>query len=990
MPALAWLLAAPASAQTTSASLSGGVKTQTGEAVAGAVVLARSEASGVVRQAVTGEDGRYRIDLLEPGTWTVVARLADGRAGESRVIRLGLQEAIKLDFRVGGGLEEKVTVTAERPLVDPLETSGKLRVSGDQADVLPLSGRVFTDLAKLDSSVGAAAPGNFFGERGSVFVVNGQSGRSNTFLVDGLDNNDQVSGSAPNSFYTQQAIAEFVLLTNQYAPEFGRASGGVLNVVTRQGSNEPSWEAFAQGSADSWNSSGEFVDSLPDLGSSRDSASRFQGGFNLSGPMKRDKSFYFVAYEHQELRDVVGFTGVTRDGVPGGSIVTPGDDDNLFVRTDFNLNGANRLMLRFTADDRSTEGVNVGGVYTPDSGFSIDEKDFSLAGTWTTVISSTLINEARAMVGTSSFDQTANSELSGVTRPSGIFGGNSLNGQARDETRFQFVENLTWRKGDHTWKFGVDVTHSRTEVATRFNPNGNFIYNSDFAFDPGDCGDLLLSHVISAGDGPLVDCPGVIGVDDDGDGLIDEPGNIDSYPVVFTLITGSPQAELDDTRFAFFVQDRFQVNDRLLFDYGLRYDLSTFTLDESARVDSTIPNGGADRDTDNLAPRFGFTYTPGKDARTVIRGGAGIFYDKLVLGFPAVAAITSGTEIGLTFPQGLTLEITEDFVEEEGIDAVLPGVVFPPELTLRFSTGTELETPYTIQANLGGDRSLGRNSALHLGATYAEGHDLAIMRDLNPVTCIPSENPSECFLLPVHRDPMNGSIAAITTEGRSWYTAFDVGWKWRKETSFLSASYTWSEAEDLGFDPLKGGISLPPDSDNIAAERGRSDGNRRHRFVFSGAFALPWMELNLSTVVQLASGLPFNVTTGQDENLDGILSERPEGVGRNSGADTPLAAVNALRIEQNDRLMQVDPDGELLPMIESLDEPSFSQVDLRIYRPFAFGEKGQAEFFLQVNNLFDTNNVGLIEGRAISKNFGRAIGVAGPPRIIELGLKFRR
>jgi len=982
-----------AAAQTTTASLAGRVGTSEGNPVPDAVVQAHSTSTGVVRVGFTGGNGEYRIDSLQPGEWTVAARLADGRTSQSRTVLLRLQETVRLDFTVGRGLTERVTVTAETPLIDPKETTGKLRVSAQQADNLPLSGRVVTDLAMLDSSVQRAAPGNYFGERGSVFTLNGQSGRSNSFLVDGLDNNDQISGTTTNSFYSQQVIQEFVLMTHQYSPEFGRASGGIMNIVTRSGTNEFDWEVFVQGSASQWNGPGDFVDALPDSGLSQDSGSRLQTGFRLGGPFKKDRSFYFLAYEHQRISDVIPFVGVTRPGQPGGTFLAPSEDDNIFFRTDFNLSNTNSLMVRLSADDRLTSGVNVGGLYTPEAGFTIEEQDFSVGATLTTIVSPRVVNEVRLLGATSDFNQYANSDQSGVARPSGIFGGNNLNLQLRDEERIQLLDNVTLRTGDHTLKFGLDLAVSRTNINTRFNPNGNFIYNSDIPFESGDCGDIFINNVFDAdrlGLLPLVPCPGTAGVDDDDDGLVDEPANLDSYPAVFMLIFGEPEALLENTNIALFAQDHWQASPRLILDYGLRYDLSTFELPEYARVDSTVPNGGARRDVNNVAPRLGFTYTPKSDGSLVLRGGAGVFYDKLVLGFPAVSAVTSGTRLGLSFPQGFAAEVTEDYVEEHGIEQTIPMLLlndpFLDELIMRFSTAPELQTPYTVQANLGLDWRLGAKSAAGFNVQRARGYNLPLMRDLNPVSGLRSvgvdcseENldPELEVGLPCHlADPTTGSIAAITTDGESWYTGVNLGYRFYGDDGWFSTSYTWSKAEDLGFDPLKGGISLPPDSNDLAAERGRSDGDRRHRFVFSGDTALPWLGLRLSGVLQLASGLPFNVTTGTDENLDGILSDRPDGVGRNTGADTSLDAVNALRVEEG-----LDP-------VYSLNEPSFFQVDLRVYRPFTWNRgKGQGTFYLQVINLTDRQNGGLIEGRAISQSFGRVITLAGPPRMLELGFR---
>lgn len=1003
---------APVAAQTTTATLNGEVRTADGSPVDAAIVQARLISTGQVRTTLTGIDGRYHLESLPPGEWTVSARLATGQISPARGVTLKLQETVKLDFVVGDGPSESVTVTAEAPLIDRKQTAGILRVTSDVADSLPLAGRVATDLALLDSAVRQAAPGNFFGEQGAVFTVNGQSGRANSFLVDGLDNNDQISGTTLNRSISQLAIDEFVLLTSQFAPEFGRAAGGVTNIVTRRGGNERTWDAFVQGTTADWNSAGEFVESLPDDGG-RDAVSRYQAGFSMGGPIRADRAFYFLAYEHSEFRDVIPYTGVERGGVAfesqdvvaGGLLRAPSDGDQLFLRTDYNLTATDSLMVSLTVDDRSYAGLNVLGTRTPESGFGIDTADAALSAAWTSVIAPNVINEVRFAYSTSSFDQVANSDRPGVGRPSGIFGGNNLNRQERDEDLVQLVENVTWTRRGHTVKLGLDVTHSRTDVATAFNPNGNFGYGSDLPFEPGDCGNLFISDLPDDND-PYeeyaIPCPGQIGVDDDGDGRIDEPGNILTYPRVFSYIFGQPTATLSDTKIALFAQDRWQATPSLQLDYGVRYDVSTYTLPDEAAVDSTIPNGGASRDTDNIAPRFGFSYSPKNAENTVIRGGAGVFYDKIVLGFPAVAAITSGTEIGLFFPQGTTIEITEQLVEERGIEEILPELFFPDQLVLRFSTAPELETPYTVQLNLGFETAIGARSAFSANAIRAQGYHVPIMRDLNPVTgivpfpgiCpdmeIPFEEDDDTVGLPCHnRDPARGSIAALTTDGRSWYTGLDLKFKHRGERGWFQASYTLSKAEDLGFDPLKDGFSLPP-TDDLSSEKGRADGDRRHRLVVSGDLPLGWMGLRASGVLQMSSGLPFNVTTGVDDNFDGSDNDRPDGVGRNTGEDTPLGPINALREEQNDVFRGVAPGdpGLLLPEITSLDEPSFSQVDVRLYRPFEWNDgRGRGEVFLQVFNLFDRFNAGLIEGRAISRNFGEAISLAGPPRTIELGLR---
>ncbi len=970
----------PARAQSTSASIAGVVRTRDGAAAPGATVVARSIATGVERSAPAGPDGRYRIDLLAPGEWTVLARLGDALASEPATITLHLQQVQQLDFQVGSALTESVTVRAETPFIDPARTDEELRLQARQIDTIPLNGRSFTDLALIDPAVLPSAPGGFFGERASVLVLNGQSARANSFLVDGLDNNDLTSGTALNAFFSQQVIKEAVVLKHQFMPEFGRASGGILNIVTEQGTNDPQGSAFVQGVSRQVNAPGDFVASLPGTAGIDDTSSRLQTGFKLGGPLRRDRAFYFVAYEHQGEDTIVPFTGVDRNGVPGGFITAPDRDDNLFVRTDFNLPGGQSLMLRLSGDNRSSQDLNVAGTNTPETGFRLDERDVQLAASLNSILTAALLNEARLFVGTSAFDESANSSRPGVDRPSGSFGGNNLNRQARNEDRVQLVDNLSWTRGPHSLKFGLDVIRSRTGIRTRFNPNGNFFYETDAPFEPGDCGDLNASDVAKYGDNPIP-CDGTPGVDDDGDGVIDEPGLIRTYPEFFQLIEGEPAAVLNDTRLGLFAQDSWRAGDHLVLDYGLRYDLSTFRLPAKTSVPSIFENGGAHRDTHNIAPRLGLAITPTAGGRFVIRGGGGIFYDKLVLGFPAVAAITSGTQIGLFFPQGEALEITEKVVEQVGIDAIKAGLIFPPQLILRFSTGTRLDTPYTAQYNLGTEWQAGAHGSVEVDATRVLGYHLALLRDLNPPTGQDAQG------APIHRDGTVGSIAAIVTEGRSWYSGLSLAYHHRGENGWYTAGYTLSHAEDLGPDPLKGGISLPPDSTNLTGERARSDSDRRHRFVVAGEARLPWLGLRASGTIHLASPAPFNVTTGRDENLDGIANDRPTGVRRNTGGSTPLGPINAVRQDANILRNQVGLP-LLAPVTSISDPPWLAQVDLRLTRQFAWGDRdGAGEVYVQVFNLLGRFNGGPIEGRVISPDFGQPIGQAGPPRTLEAGLK---
>jgi hypothetical protein len=310
-------------------------------------------------------------------------------------------------------------------------------------------------------------------------------------------------------------------------------------------------------------------------------------------------------------------------------------------------------------------------------------------------------------------------------------------------------------------------------------------------------------------------------------------------------------------------------------------------------------------------------------------------------------------------------------VEEVGIDAIRQGLQFPDNLILRFSTGTTLDTPYATLYDLGVERAVGTRGAFSANVTWALGYHQLRMRDLNPP--LPPYQP---YNEPVHADGTVGSIAAFQSDGRSWYSGLDLQWRWKGERNWCSVSYTLSRATDTGPDPLKSGIYLPSESFDMEGETGRSDADRRHRVAIAGAMGLPWGGVMASGLLQAASGVPFNVTLGTDRNLDGITSDRPYGVDRNTGAATPLEIVNSERARTG------------LPPVTHLTEPALLQVDLRVWKPFLLrGDGRQGEIFLQVFNLLNRFNGGPVDGNMTSKNFGQAIGLAGPPLTLEAGMR---
>jgi hypothetical protein len=276
-----------------------------------------------------------------------------------------------------------------------------------------------------------------------------------------------------------------------------------------------------------------------------------------------------------------------------------------------------------------------------------------------------------------------------------------------------------------------------------------------------------------------------------------------------------------------------------------------------------------------------------------------------------------------------------------------------------------------------------------MNGIYSRGYHIPLLRDINPVVRFDYLGGPD-RRLPVHRYEDIGSIASVETMGNSWYWALGLGFERREGKARYRFSYVYSRAEDEGSDPLRGGISLPADSDDIPGERGRSDNDQRHRAVFAGTWETPFWGLYVSPVITYATGIPYSIYSSEDLNGDGLVNDRPcklvdpdqpctgdnviWRLERNSGKDTPLGLVNELRAAEG------------LPEIDRLEEPDFFQVDVRVSKRFR-SKDTVIEAYLQVFNLFDRVNAGPIDGRISSRYFGQPLALLGPPRTTELGLR---
>ncbi|MFN2385908.1 MAG: TonB-dependent receptor domain-containing protein [Thermoanaerobaculia bacterium] len=631
--------------------------------IAGATVQARNTDTGFSRSATTDGAGSYRIPALPVGPYEVTASAPNFSSEVRSGITLRVGQEAKLDFTLVGAAREAITVTSEAPIIETTKTDIGTTITTEQIDDLPLITRSFTELAGLTPGIQDSVT-----ENGGI-SANGGSGSSNTFLIDGVSN-DRESLGGERSLFSPDVIAEFEVISSQYSAEFGRASGAVINVVTRSGTNQ------VRGRLSAYYQSDELAEEDPFFAEEGEAANFNQEIFSgfLGGPFVRDKAFFFLAYERtraeEDLLISVSPELLAAHGQdPQRTVPQATDIDRYFARFDLNLSSQQILTARYDRDDFIVGNVNVGGNVTVEAGLSqpILQQNAVLAHSW--VPSEKIVNDLRFQWALSEVGVIPNI-LDGrpyIIRPN-ITYGQFPSFQQFDEERFQIVETLGLQVGEnHFVKGGFDVSEIEVPLFVTQIDNGLFFFTTDAPFNAADRS---------------------------------------TYPLLFQQGIGDPNFLIEDRIYGVFLQDEWRVTPHFTLNLGLRWDYE----DHSAIED----------DTDNLGPRLHFAWDPLRDGKTVVRGGYGIYHDAIFLNVPLISEFLAPGRFMFTtilFP-GFP-------------DPRVGGMQLPPGLPDIAVLAEGNETPNTEIASLGFSREIARDLAVSLDAVYAEGNDLLIPIDLN-------------------------------------------------------------------------------------------------------------------------------------------------------------------------------------------------------------------------------------------------------------------
>jgi outer membrane receptor protein involved in Fe transport len=951
--------------QTGGATLNGTVTDPTGAVVTGAKITATQTATGLVRGTESGSAGIYSLTSLPPGSYDVSVEKTGFKMAKFKAAELTVGAEATLDVKLEvGAVAEAVDVTADVPVVETTRSQTSTVIDNAQVGDLPINGRNFLDFTLLTPGV-VRDP-----SRGGDISFGGQRGTANSLQVDGSDANNVFfgqstgragTGRSPYSF-SQDAIQEFQVSTNTFAPEIGRAGGGVINVITKSGTNQFHGSGFEF-----------FRDKALNANSFENNRARLpkrnyhfnQFGGNLGGPVAKDKVFFFFDYDGQRNSEpitVIPAVAAPSDALSQqafqtilpqlGAYARSLNNDVYLGKVDWNISDKQRLSVRYNANrfkglNYENSGTTSVVGHTGNSNVTTD----NISGTHAFTFSPTTLLESRFTYTRDNEPGEANSTApEAVIKQNGAtainIGRNSFSPRYTNAKTIQWNESLSHVRGRHSYKMGVDLIFQRIDNFFPGNFSGSYTYNSyaDFA---------------------------------------------SNKPATFTQAfagpnTDGPLSRPNANEYAFYAQDSWRATSRLTLNYGIRYDLFSYAEPPVQNPNPALLAAGFDtsrinKDENNLAGRLGFAYKVSDNGNLTVRGGIGTFYGRT----PTILTGTAFTQNGIQVP---TFTLTSGFPTYPNVLSGPPVLNRTPDI---YVFDPNYVQPVTHQWSLNVERQLGRDYSVTIGYLGVRGEHLTRTRDINLLPAVLVQGSlanGTPVLFPRHpgrANPAFGRISLFDSGADSTYHAGFIQLSKRLSRDFqVQTSYTLAHAIDdrpdftsvvVGSDDSKNAQdTLIPN-----AERGRGNADIRHRFVFSGIWNIDYGKslsnpimralfrgYQLSTITTVQSGKPLTATVGSDPNNDANSStDRFPGVGRNT-----------------------------------VPGPEFAQVDLRFTRDIAlYKDRASLKLMFEAFNL--TNRANIATQNTSAYSFSAATKVFTPnaaflsvtntfdPRILQLAAK---
>lgn len=1009
-------------AQTPSGSISGIVTDPKDAVVPDAHVVALNALLGVSRNTTTNARGVYVLADLPAGTYDLRIEQPGFAVREVKGITLEAGHSVTIDAKLQiahAGTTVEVNATAAS--VDLTQSMIQGQITSRTIENIPLNGRNFLELAYL-------VPGNrpaptFDPTKTNTLEVSsaGGFGRGGNITVDGGDNNDEVVGGTLANF-PEDSVQEFQIATGRFTAEVGRSGNSVVNIVTKSGTNRYHGSAFLF-------ERNRNLQALPatfdrDLPTPR--FDREQMGGSIGGPVKRDRAWWFSSFEFRDQNAAIqtGTRDFANDSILNTSASAPLRDALLSSRFDMQLNAHNSLMGRYSFN-RSTDTAEATPSQTTPA-FSAAERQNSLnrfnsaVVALTSVIRPTLVNAATFHYDNFYNDIPPFPQDAPITNPALgltnelIFpdladGANFNLPQATHLNRNQIRDAVTWTHGTHTLHLGGEFQHYTAYGMINVFGSGTVILTSDFGFadlnNDGQVNDLDIPLAVALkSSAPVTPVP---------------------IPTVF------------DSYVAGYGQDDWRVNSRLTLNLGLRWEYDSNLTGNSRAHDpcpsltqqptqpctwmANIIDLKKTPDKKDFGPRIGFVVNPFGSGKTVLRGGYGIYYDRIILESGAEELVQN--DRALTVTQYAGSECTSPYVPGgPSLGACFaPGGSFAsgsPTLASPFSgphqvggvgilaMGPDAHHPLFQQFSAGVQQEFANTwlvsaDGLHVFATrQLVGHLVRSTSSTSSYISCPGNN-VPCTIT----DPLDGisdNITLIQSQAKSWYDGLIVSVehqparlghiKYRYNVSYaLSKTFDYSDDDQLTNSNADEQVDLVEGIDNLRMEKGYAVTDERHRLTLYGEATLPW-GFSVAPLYTFGSGVPA------DTFLPGTA------INGASGSRLPLLPRNALarEMKNSDQLNAViDRWNALPPCLAAFPclaggtlqhVPAginffspISSLDMRVRKDFRVGDAMTVDLMGEVFNLLNQTN---IRGSANTNFSGRNISISpyvpaqpGPPPV---------
>jgi len=1083
------ILAATPSALAQSAStgqIAGTVRDPSGAVLPEATVIAQSP-SGLTREVKTGSDGRYIIPLLPPGIYRVEIKRAGFKTHVIQDVVVRITETTPVDVELAlGEITETFTVEAESsPLQAETPATGRV-ITGRTLTELPLATRNFTQLFALTAGTNVDLPDHSASGLNTLDIsVNGLNRYNNNFQLNGVDTNGiGINNAFSYPIPAPDALQEFKVQTSLYDASYGRSAGGQIVVVTRSGTNEFHGSVYHFLRNDKLNANDFFFNST---GTPRPPFIRNQFGFTLGGPISRNRTYFFGSYQGSRERNgaargaistlalpplltddrsPVGISrasgvpvenispvalNLLRARLPNGSLVIPSPqvnrpgvnysvsapirfrEDQFTVSLDHQLRADNRLSGKFFFTQNPQQvGLNVFfGANVPGFGSTLQNNNRHLALSDLHIFNPNLTNEVRIGLHRLAADFRPHEPITlqsvGISRfnaslfpgiPTiGVLGSFRIGPGPFDQlftviNTFTYADTLSYIRGRHHLRIGAEVR--------RIQENG----------------DLPSFHR-----GQIL--------------FLDFPAFVRGEIFLTLVASGISDFHYRNTDFNAFVQDDFRVSPRLTLNVGLRYEFNGAASDKFGRLQTfdpaqyrtgPPPNGFViagnargrfrvpgvplvsdtilkSEDPNNFAPRFGFAYKVSE--RTVLRGGYGLFYDRLSNQPPffAVGSIPFGAFDVAIFPTLFRGATFANPFPNLGLPSEFPKVPIVPNIAQLaagaapisgFFMDPNMRTPYASQFGLNIQRELAKDWLVEIGYVGTKGTKLIqqvriaqaqLASPTRPINGITENTPANAAL----RSPFVGfspdGLKQFQTSGNSTYHSLQltVSKRLSRGLQFLAA-YTLSKWLDdrTTITGLQGDATAfaPGDQTHLSLNKGRSDSDRRHRFVISGTYDLPKLgrgvvgavlsNWEVAWIATLQSGRPIDIRDSNGASLFGVTTSRASWAPGATRQTASRKGSVTSRLNQFFNTSAFVPAGPGFGNVgrNVLSGPDQRNVDLSVLKRIPIREAHTLEFRAEFFNAFNIVNFAN-PGSDISQSatFGVITQTSTSPRIVQFALK---